>query len=388
MYRVEPTNQIHAIWDKRLHLQRWLRFVLAGTALWGVSLVALQLTNDSYVVPTVVLIGCFVVPVGWVLRVTDRDKPSEVTTRLLIRLFLWGGVLGFLSSAVLETPIISMTPLFSRIGVGVIEEASKLAILAWMTRRFQPKSPAAGFVLGATVGFGFAAFESSGYALDALMSAGGNSIGALASTELARAIITPVTHGLWTAITGAILFQQSRRGRFRMTWPLVTVLAGVAGLHTLWDLMPNITLGIDLHLLGGHGSGRLLPQALPANATPAMKALNELLDDVGLVVLGAIGLLAAHRVRSRMFDCPRGLPSARRAHRRGDPARPLRVAGCSAAGASVCVALPPARHAPRRRPRGASMRDGPGAGRRLGAGPASAGDSRPEDVDGGQVSAG
>jgi hypothetical protein len=69
-------------------------------------------------------------------------------------------------------------------------------------------------VLGAAVGFGFAALESSGYALNALIVREGRtvvfSLGGLVTTELLRGILAPVGHGLWTALLGGVLFAASR----------------------------------------------------------------------------------------------------------------------------------------------------------------------------------
>ena len=56
-----------------------------------------------------------------------------------------------------------------------------------------------GIVLGAAVGFGFAAFESAGYAFNALFTAGSPSLLNLVQTEVLRRILTPVGHGLWDA---------------------------------------------------------------------------------------------------------------------------------------------------------------------------------------------
>jgi RsiW-degrading membrane proteinase PrsW (M82 family) len=272
--------------------------LVLGGLLWGIAVVALALTSDPYIVPTVVILGSFVVPIAWVVRVSDRNRPAETTSQLLGIAFVGGGTLGFLSSALLETPFISAQRAVFTVCVGVIEEASKMLALAWISRRIPGRSPAGGFVLGAAVGFGFEAFEDAGYALRAF--AGGHSWSSLVGTELTRAATAPIAHGLWTAILGAILFHQGGHGRFRVTLPLVLGFAAVAGLHAVWDLIPNIGLGIDLHLFGGSRSSMILPQSLPAGATATVKVFNHVLDDAGLALVGLIGLLAAHGVRRRL----------------------------------------------------------------------------------------
>ncbi len=59
--------------------------------------------------------------------------------------------------------------------------------------------------LGAAVGFGFAAFESAGYAFNALFTASGLSLPNLVETEVLRGVLAPLGHGLWTAIRRATL---------------------------------------------------------------------------------------------------------------------------------------------------------------------------------------
>jgi hypothetical protein len=73
-------------------------------------------------------------------------------------------------------------------------------------------------VLGAAVGLGFAAFESAGYAFNALFTSSGLSLADLVETEVLRGILAPVGHGLWTAILGGVLFAAAaRHGRLRLT---------------------------------------------------------------------------------------------------------------------------------------------------------------------------
>jgi RsiW-degrading membrane proteinase PrsW (M82 family) len=270
-------------WDARgawrgIRFQRWFRLMLFGSLLWGFSIVAFALTHDRHVVPTVLVFGAFVVPVAWLVRVSERDRPGEVKPQLLAKAFVYGGALGFLSSVLLETPFSSVQPALFRMGVGAVEEGLKVLALVWIGRQLGRKSPSMGFVLGAAVGFGFEAFEDAGYALSTLASS--HSWSAMANTELTRALTTPVTHGLWTAILGAVLFHQSRRGRFRVSLPVATTFAAVAGLHALWDLTPNLSLGLDKHLLG---------ETLP----------HYVVVDAGLALLGLTGLFVAHRVRRR-----------------------------------------------------------------------------------------
>ena len=92
-------------------------------------------------------------------------------------------------------------------------------------------------VLGATVGAGFAAFESAGYAFSALMHhQDDHPVINILQTEIFRAVLAPFGHITWTALFGGALFAAARSdGRFRVTWPLVGTVLGVIALHALWD---------------------------------------------------------------------------------------------------------------------------------------------------------
>jgi RsiW-degrading membrane proteinase PrsW (M82 family) len=123
-------------------------------------------------------------------------------------------------------------------------------VVAWSLRGASIRD---GIVLGAAVGFGFAALESSGYALTALFStaaSGSLSLGALVETELLRGVLAPVGHGLWTAILGGALFAHAGGGRLRVTRGVVAAYLGVAVLHALWDSMRGIALALTVLLTG------------------------------------------------------------------------------------------------------------------------------------------
>jgi len=136
-------------------------------------------------------------------------------------------------------------------GIGLIEEGVKLAALWLLARRLPYYTARDGMVLGAAVGFGFAAFESAGYAFNAMFTAHGLSLIDLVETEALRGVLTPLGHGLWTAILGGALFAvAARRGRMRpgrsvLGWYLV-----VAALHAIWDAAQTIAVLVTLLLTG------------------------------------------------------------------------------------------------------------------------------------------
>jgi RsiW-degrading membrane proteinase PrsW (M82 family) len=264
---------------------------LTGLVLWVLTVIVTFLTGNPNLIPTIVLLGSFLVPVSFVAWAYTRRHSGEVTAELLFSTFVTGGILGVLAASVLESYLLHPSPgLF--LGVGLIEEAAKLGALAFLTRRLAHKYARDGLILGAAVGFGFAAFESAGYAFTALFTEQGLSLITLVQTELLRGLLTPVGHGLWTAILGGVLFSASGREHFALTWRLLWTYLGVSVLHALWDSMHSIALFLTLLLSGGtYTSAQIQP-------TEAQATLYMVLSWGGLIVISLIGLMWLLRVRA------------------------------------------------------------------------------------------
>jgi protease PrsW len=266
----------------------WLRIFLVGMALWVATVVVTFLTGNPNLIPTLVLLGSFLVPVTFVAWAFERRGTGELTAGLMLSTFLTGGVLGVLGASVLEAYLLHPSPwLF--LGVGLIEEAVKLLALMVLTRHLQTRSLRDGMILGAAVGFGFAAFESAGYAFTALFTVDGLSIIQLVQTELIRGLLAPVGHGLWTAILGGILFATSRRGRLTVSGRLILGYLGVSILHGLWDWMHSIALYLTLLLTDGE---RLRPSLRGWLVEPSAEQVNlfSVMEWAGLAVISIIGI--------------------------------------------------------------------------------------------------
>jgi RsiW-degrading membrane proteinase PrsW (M82 family) len=268
----------------------WLRMFLTGLLLWVLTAVVTFLTGNPNLIPTLVLLGSFLVPVSFVAWAYGRRHSGEVTAELLFSTFVTGGILGVLAASVLESYLLKPSAALF-LGVGLIEEAVKLAALAFLTRRLAHKYARDGLILGAAVGFGFAAFESAGYAFTALFTEHGLSLMQLVQTELLRGLLAPVGHGLWTAILGGVLFSASGRQHFALTGRLLATYLGVSVLHALWDSMHSIALVLTLLLTGGTYESQVEP-------TGAQAGLFTVLSWGGLIVVSLVGVMWLLRVRS------------------------------------------------------------------------------------------
>ncbi|GAA0233138.1 PrsW family intramembrane metalloprotease [Cryptosporangium japonicum] len=266
----------------------WRRVGLTGLALWVATVAVTVGTANTNLIPTVVLLGSFLVPVTFVVWAGQHTDTGELTPALLFSTFVVGGVIGVLGASVLESFLLRPS-WWLFLGVGVIEETVKLLALAFVTRRLAHKSVRDGMILGASVGFGFAAFESAGYALTALFTTEGLSLAALVKTELLRGLLAPVGHGLWTAILGGVLFRASSRHRFTVTGRLLAALVGVSLLHGLWDAMHSIAVRGTLVLTGGE---RYTPTAEGWLVRPSAEqaALMPVLEWAGLALIALVGV--------------------------------------------------------------------------------------------------
>jgi RsiW-degrading membrane proteinase PrsW (M82 family) len=190
----------------------WVRIFVVGLVLWLATVLVTFATENSNLIPTIILLGSFLTPITFVAYTLGRAD-EVLTAQRIFSAFVYGGLLGVLGASVLESAFLRQPSGLVYLGVGLIEEGVKLAALWLLARRLPRYTMRNGMVLGAAVGFGFAAFESAGYAFNALFTTTGLSLWNLLETEVLRGILTPVGHGLWTAILGGAPVRD--RGAFR-----------------------------------------------------------------------------------------------------------------------------------------------------------------------------
>lgn len=223
----------------------WLRVLLIGLLLFFMTTVIMFITRNPNLYPTVILIGNFLVPVVFVTFLYGHQHLSSLTPASIAQSFVIGGLLGVLGASVLE-PLLIATPtnpdqglsMGSALAIGLIEEGCKILAVIWLARRNRHTGAIDGLLLGAAVGMGFAALESTGYAFTAFLVSRG-AIGASIAATVMRGLLAPFGHGVWTAILGAVLFRASAPYDFRFSGPVVVAYLFVALLHGLWDGLPR-----------------------------------------------------------------------------------------------------------------------------------------------------
>ncbi|MFG1627472.1 PrsW family glutamic-type intramembrane protease [Kribbella sp. NPDC049227] len=221
----------------------WVAVLVAGALVWVLAAGVTALTGDAILIPTLFLIGSFLVPVTVVTFALARLDDCRLTTNVVLKGFLAAGTIGVVVSAVTEIYLLptGAGPVGNALGffgVGAIEEISKGAVLVAVAWRVPQRTVHGGMVLGATVGAGFAAFESTGYAFWAyIQHTNDHPELSILQTEVSRAMLAPFGHLTWTALLGGALFAAAAppKGGFRVTPRVIWTFLGVSALHGAWD---------------------------------------------------------------------------------------------------------------------------------------------------------
>jgi RsiW-degrading membrane proteinase PrsW (M82 family) len=269
----------------------WPRILLGGLALWVATVLVTFVTQNSNLIPTIIMLGSFLVPVTFVTYAFDHANPI-ITAQRIFAAFVVGGVLGVLGASLLEAEFLKTPSASTYVAVGLIEEAVKLAALWLLARRLPRYSARDGMVLGATVGLGFAAFESAGYAFNALFTTNGLSLLDVVETEVLRGILTPIGHGVWTGILGGAMFAAaSRHWRLRATAALLGWYLGVALLHALWDASAAIAVWLTLLLTNTPMQWLIIEAGHAPRVSPAQAHIYTILNWALLGLVGLFGLV-------------------------------------------------------------------------------------------------
>ncbi|MBW4444697.1 MAG: PrsW family intramembrane metalloprotease [Plectolyngbya sp. WJT66-NPBG17] len=204
--------------------------------------------------PTMILLGNFLVPVTFVAYLYEHQQVSAIKLPQLAMSFFLGGVLSVFGAGLLEPLLVGETKLnfATAFQIGLIEELAKILAVMFVARKMRHNSQLDGLLLGAAVGMGFAAWESTGYAFSTFLEVFTKdfvthtpeifSLIATVGVTALRGLLAPFGHGVWTAILSAVVFRESGARRFRINLPIILAYILVALLHALWDGGPRIVL--------------------------------------------------------------------------------------------------------------------------------------------------
>ena len=193
-------------------------------------------TQNLTYVPSVLLLGAFLVPVTFVAYLYERLPVLEVTLSPLAICFLWGGALGTVVAGTLEYDLLGSLGVLALLGVGLIEEGAKLIfpLIFYFLGRY--RSEGAGIVIGVSTAMGFAALETMGYGFTTLLQQSQGTLVVLDEVLLSRGLTSPAGHAAWTGLVCAVLWRErNRAGRAVVNGKILGAFATAVGLHALWD---------------------------------------------------------------------------------------------------------------------------------------------------------
>jgi len=322
--------------SSRAAVRRWL---LAGLVVVGFGIAAVVLAvyyNATLgVVTTLLAVLLAAIPLGVVIPTflwLDRFEAEPV--RYLVVAFLWGALVAALIAGIFNTganiafqaatggsdAAMLATAVFS---APLVEEACKglLVLLVWWFRRREFDGIIDGMVYGGIVAAGFAFTENIQY-LGLAYSEGGDQ--ALTATFIARCLMTPFAHPMFTVLTGigVGIAATTRSTALRVLAPVAGYLLAAAS-HAIWNLAAvsggagllavYVVVEVPVFLAFTafvvwlrRREGRLIGRYLSAYA------------DAGWLTHGEVGMLStmsgrrAARVWARSTGGRRGLSSMRR----------------------------------------------------------------------------
>lgn len=248
-----------------LYSRVFLMFSIAFALLWICS----NLFGNPNALPGMIVVGAFTVPLSTMILFLEMNAWKNVSLYKLIQTFLVGGCASLVATLFLFS-IVGAHELdfFGAFMTGIVEETGKVVIVYWFLRRLGKLSILSGLLIGASVGAGFAAFESAGYALQPVIqffqnsgyyAAYGQQLDASAMMEainqsiFLRGFLAPGGHVTWAAISGAALVIAAKAkgkidtslfsdGKFLRLFLIPVIL------HGTWD-SPLSSIGIEFYMV-------------------------------------------------------------------------------------------------------------------------------------------
>lgn len=212
----------------------WVVIFAGVLALFGITVLSESVARNPRLLPVLIALGAFAVPVSFVALVRDLLPSAGVPLRALVTCFVTGGVIGVAAASLLEYDALRNFDVLPALLVGAIEEPAKLVLplIAFMVGAH--RRTADGLVLGVAGGMGFAAFETMGYALGALVGHGGD-VGTAESVLLLRSVLAPTGHPAWTGLVCAALWWARRQEHPAALLVALAAFLAAVGLHGGWD---------------------------------------------------------------------------------------------------------------------------------------------------------
>lgn len=207
-------------------------FIFSLIAYFGLFLGVSVFKNINFL-PGLIIVGAFAVPITALTFFWEMNAPQNVAIYRIVYVVFIGGILSMLVALVFFNILKNN---INPITIGMVEELAKIGTVIFFVRNLKYKFVLNGLLLGAAVGAGFAAFETAGYALRALLS---GSYRGLYTTLLWRSVLAPGGHIAWAALTGAAFCRVQKDNKFDINMVIklkfIRIFFIVVLMHVLWD---------------------------------------------------------------------------------------------------------------------------------------------------------
>ena len=188
----------------------------------------------------------------------EMNAPRNISIFMVMLLFFSGGVISLFVALIFFDRFQFVSTLLGASSAGIFEELAKvLIVVAMLGKLTRYKWILNGLLFGASIGAGFGAFESAGYAFTAFV--GTHNFEAGVDSIVLRGLLAPFMHVVWTANAVAALWLVKQDQRFQ--WKhlanpkFLRIMGSSIILHMLWNapfgLIPvPIFLDLKFILLG------------------------------------------------------------------------------------------------------------------------------------------
>jgi protease PrsW len=230
--------------------RRWLQLLASGLVLLFLLERTLVATGNPNFVPSVILLGAFLVPLTFLTYLYERLPNWDVPAPVVAVCFLWGGVLGTVVAGTLEYDVARALGFLPKLAIGLIEESAKLLVPLVFFFLGRYRSEVAGIIIGVSTAAGFAGLETMGYGFVSLLQSKDN-LGVLDEVLLVRGITSPAGHLAWTGLVCAVLWRErAKAGRAVINLPVLGAFVTAVVLHALWDTFASVKSATFVGFLG------------------------------------------------------------------------------------------------------------------------------------------
>ena len=229
-------SDIAVSWPKPWLFSRVLMILLASYGLLHICVAEFQ---NPLAMPGLMFLGALAIPFSILIFIFETNAPRNISIFETIKMFFYGGTASLVLTLFLYTIFpVEQLDYSGAIIVGFVEELGKLLAIIIFVRRLNPKYILNGMLIGASIGAGFAVFETAGYAYRAFQSSFFD-FSYMTDTLFVRGWSSLGSHVVWSAIVGAglVMVKGNKPFEYNLIWNVkfqkfffISVI-----LHAIWD---------------------------------------------------------------------------------------------------------------------------------------------------------